>query len=322
MQPTIVSRDLVRGNPSMRRRYVLVSGGVGGARMARGLAACPRVETTVIVNVADDDRVYGVEVSPDIDTVLYTLAGMEGPDGWGRASETWTTLSELARFPLDTTFRLGDRDLAMNLFRTNELAAGRPLSEVTAAAARALGVETRIIPVTDGRVRTMLRTAEAGWIDFQTYFVRRRHRDRVLEVRFDGAGDARPAPGVLEAVAAADVVVIGPSNPVLSIWPILAVPGLREAVSAARTVLAVSPLIGGRAVKGPTVEIMSALGLPATSRGILDAYGGMVTHLVVDGTDSADSEELAPAAVLSADIRISEAASSRRLAEEVVTWLS
>ena len=172
-------------------KIVILAGGVGGARMARGFDAIDRVDTTIVVNVGDDDLIYGVDLSPDIDTVVYMLAGVEGPLGWGRNDDTWMVMDELERFELDTSFRLGDRDL-----------------------------------------RTRVRTAEDGeWLDFQTYFVRRGHSNRVSELAYDGAAEALPAPGVLEAIGSADAVVLAPSNPFLSVLPILAIPGIREAIS-------------------------------------------------------------------------------------------
>ncbi|MFP4073566.1 MAG: 2-phospho-L-lactate transferase CofD family protein, partial [Actinomycetota bacterium] len=199
-------------------KVVELSGGVGGARMARGLAAVPEVDLTVIVNVGDDASNHGLHISPDLDTVVYTLAGVEGPRGWGRADDTFTLNNELGRFGVDNTFQLGDRDLALKLFRTNELANGARLSDVTARIARAFDVSPTVLPATDEPLRTMVRTAD-GWLTFQEYFVKRGHRDEVVELRFDGAEDAAPAPGVLEAIRDADMVIIGPSNPLLSIWP-------------------------------------------------------------------------------------------------------
>ncbi|HSM43881.1 MAG TPA: 2-phospho-L-lactate transferase CofD family protein, partial [Acidimicrobiia bacterium] len=188
--------------------------------MARGLAALPEVELTVVVNVGDDAHNHGLRVSPDLDTVVYTLAGVEGSLGWGRAADTFALNDELGRFGVDNTFQLGDRDLALKLFRTNEMSRGAPLSEVTDRVARSFEIDARVVPATDDPTRTMVRLAE-GWVGFQEYFVARRHRDDVLELRFDGADSARPAPGVLNSIARADRVIIGPSNPPLSIWPIL-----------------------------------------------------------------------------------------------------
>lgn len=286
--------------------------------MLRGLAAIEEIELTAVVNVGDDDRIYGLHLSPDLDTVLYTLAGVHSETrGWGRTDETWNVMDELAAFPLDSTFRLGDRDLALNLYRTTRLFEGATLSEVTGELAKALGVACRVVPVSDDPVRTKVRTAEE-WLDFQDYFVRRRHSVTVSEVRFDGVTDARPAPGVLDAISVSDAVVIGPSNPFLSIWPILAVPGVREAMGGKR-VMAVSPLIGGAAVKGPLAELLVSLGHSLDTAGISSAYDDLLTDLVVHRGDE-PSIEIAPRVHVT-DTLIQEPAAATRLASELISWL-
>lgn len=301
-------------------QIAMLSGGVGGARMVRGFAALDGISPVVIVNVADDERIHGLCVSPDLDTVVYTLAGVEGEEGWGRADETWRVTTELARFGVDTRFRLGDTDLATNLFRTERLADGVPLSEVTRSICDAFGVRTEILPATNDEVRTFLRRKGSDeWLDFQTYFVRRQHTDRIDRVRYEAIDAARPAPGVLDAIRAADAVVIGPSNPILSIRPILAVPGIREAVAAHPRVLVVSPLIGGDAVKGPAATLLADLGYRPGTKGVLEAYAGIVSDVVVD-TEDAD-EEIERVRVWSTDIRIPDPESSRRLAQEIISWL-
>ena len=270
----------------------LLSGGVGGARMARGLAAVlPPDELTVVVNVGDDEVVYGVHVSADVDTVVYTLAGVEGPEGWGLADDTFEVMWAMEQIGVDTSFRLGDRDLAVCLSRTQALGAGEPLSEITARIADTLGVEHRVIPASDDPIRTRLETADGEWLDFQEYFVIRRHQDEIASIRYHGAEEAEPAPGVVEAITDAELVVVAPSNPPLSIWPILAVPGLREAVAAAERVIAVSPLFGGKALKGPADRVMASLGLPPGNRGVAEAYDGLITDLVIDQSDAADRIE-------------------------------
>ena len=276
----------------------VLSGGVGGARLARGLAAVlPPEDLTVVVNVGDDEEVYGLSVSPDLDTVAYTLAGREGPEGWGVAGDTFTVMDHLRALGEDTWFRLGDADLALNLSRIAALRRGDPLSEVTTRLAAALGVGCRLLPVTDGRLRTQIGTAAGEWLSFQDYFVRRGQRDEVTGVRFSGPGASTPAPGVLEALQAARLLVIGPSNPPLSIWPMLAVRGVRETVAAAPRVIAVSPLFGGRALKGPAPRVMAGLGLPAGNAGVLAAYEDLITDLVVDEGDAADCATLGGGAV-------------------------
>lgn len=296
-------------------KIVELSGGVGGARMARGLAALPEVELTVVVNVGDDEVVHGLHVSADIDTVIYTLAGQEGAEGWGRAGDTFTFNEELGRFGVDNRFRLGDRDLALNLYRTNRLNEGAPLSTVTAEIATAFGVSVGVIPATDDPLRTTVRTAE-GWLAFQDYFVLRQNRDEVLEVRYDGAEDASSAPGVVTAIETADMVVIAPSNPPLSIWPVLAVEGVREAVARHSNVVAVSPLFGGKALKGPADRVMASLGLPPGNAGVVAAYDGLIGLLVIDSRDS-DSEEL-DVETLVTDTLIKDPEAAMRLAQAII----
>lgn len=295
-------------------KVVLLSGGVGGARMARGFAALDDVDLTVVVNVGDDESIHGLHVAADLDTVIYTLAGVEGPEGWGRRDESFTVNEELARFGVDNRFRLGDLDLAVNIFRTSELAKGRPLSSITSQIAEGFEIRAKVIPATDEPLRTQVQTLE-GWIAFQEYFVLRGTRDQVTAIRF--AGSAAPAPGVIEDLESADLVVIAPSNPPLSIWPILAVDGIRTAVEAHPRVTAVSPLIGGKALKGPADRVMASLGLPPGNRGVVDAYSGVINSLVIDHTDAAEASDLGVATLVT-DTNIKELASSRRLAEEIV----
>lgn len=285
--------------------------------MARGLAALDDVELTVVVNVGDDATNHGLSVSPDLDTVVYTLGGVEGPMGWGRAGDTFAMNDELGRFGLDNTFQLGDRDLALKLYRTNRIAAGATLSQVTAEVCASFGITAGVIPASDDPVRTMVRL-EDGWVSFQEYFVTRRHRDEVLELRFDGANLAKPAPGVIEAIANADVVVIAPSNPPLSVWPILEVGGIRPAVESHPAVTAVSPLIGGRSVKGPADRVMTALGLPAGNLGVAEAYDGLIDRLVIDSSDRDDVDSIEGIDIVVTDTLIKDPAAAARLAAELV----
>jgi LPPG:FO 2-phospho-L-lactate transferase len=247
---------------------------------------------TAIVNVGDDLEFLGLQVSPDLDTVLYTLAGLLDEErGWGVRDETTNALATAERLGADSWFTLGDRDIGLHLVRTSALHSGEPLSTVTARIAAALGVETRLLPASDERVRTILAT-DAGELDFQSWFVGRRHTDPVLGVRFDGAEAASPAPGVLEALAAADRIVIAPSNPFVSIDPILAVPGIRAAVAVRRAdAAAVSPIVGGRALRGPLAEMLSGLGHEPSALGVARLYAELVSTFVVDLADA----ELAPA---------------------------
>lgn len=299
-------------------KIVELSGGVGGARMARGLAALPGIDLTVVVNVGDDADNHGLRISPDLDTVVYTLAGLEGPHGWGRTDDTFALNTELARFGVDNTFQLGDRDLALKLFRTHAMSIGEPLSAVTAAVGASFGLTHRIVPVSDDRLRTMIRVAD-GWISFQEYFVTRRFADEVLEVAYEGATEARPAPGVIEAVEDADLVVIAPSNPPLSIWPMTAVPEFRAALSAHPAVTAISPLIGGKTVKGPADRVMVALGLPSGNAGVATAYEGLIDRLVIDLSDGDDADSLGDIDVMITDTLIKEPEQAARLAREIVT---
>lgn len=297
-------------------KIVELSGGVGGARLARGLAALDQVELTVVVNVGDDAENHGLVVCPDIDTVIYTIAGEEGPYGWGRRDDTFHFNDELARFGVDNTFRLGDRDMALKVYRTRQLAINS-LSKVTEAISRSFGIEAAILPATDDRLRTMVRI-DSGWISFQEYFVDRRYRDEVLELRFDGSASASPAPGVVEAIRRADRVIIGPSNPPLSIWPIMAVPGIREAVVEHPDVTAVSPLIGGKSVKGPADRVMLSLGLPGGNAGVAAAYEGLIDRLVIDHADLAEAGSI-DIEIMASDTLIQERAQGIRLARELVS---
>ena len=281
----------------MTPSVALLSGGVGGARLARGFEHLPDVTTTVVVNVADDDTIYGLSVSPDIDTVLYTLAGLEGPHGWGRAGDTMVLMEHLDALGVDTRFRLGDADAALNICRTMRLKSGDSLHEITTSLANSLDIRSRILPATNHPVRTELRTGPDRWIPFQEYFVLRGHRDEVLEVRYTGAGEATAAPGVTEAILSADVVVITPSNPPLSIWPILAVSDIAAALKQAGRVMAVSPLFGGRALKGPADRVMASLGLPPGNSGVLAAYEGILDDLFIDSGDRDDTPRLAASGV-------------------------
>ena len=276
---------------------VLLAGGVGGARAARAITGSLEPGAlTVIGNVGDDETIYGLAVSPDLDTLVYTLAGIEGPAGWGLAGDTFAVMDHLDTLGVPTSFRLGDRDLATCLSRTAALAAGETLSKVTGTIAASLGVVTPVLPATDDPVRTTIRITTGEWLSFQDYFVTRGHRDEVTGVEYEGAEDARPAPGVIDAIAAADLVVIAPSNPPLSIFPTLAVPGIRDAIAAKERVVAISPLFGGRALKGPADRVLASLGFPPGNAGVLAAYEGLVTDLVIDDGDADDVAILAGSA--------------------------
>lgn len=270
---------------------VVLCGGVGAARFLEGLVrAVDPVEVTAIVNVGDDATFHGLHVSPDLDTVLYTLAGVVDPErGWGLRGDTFAVQGALAQLGRDTWFQLGDGDIATHLHRTALLREGVPLSAATARLAHAFGVSVRLLPASDEPEATMVRTDD-GWLAFQEYFVRRGQRDIVREVRFDGP--RTPAPGVLEAIGAARVVIVAPSNPIVSIGPIVAVRGVREALAnTAAPVVAVSPIVGGEAIKGPAAAMLRSLGHEVSPAGVARLYAGFLDTLVIDEHDSA----LAPA---------------------------
>jgi LPPG:FO 2-phospho-L-lactate transferase len=267
----------------------VLAGGVGAARFLRGLvrATDPR-RVTVIGNTADDEEFFGLHVAPDLDTVLYTLAGRVDPvQGWGLRGDTFVCLDALQALGVPAWFRLGDADLATHLLRTAWLRAGQSLTEVTARLARLHGLRTRLLPMTDDRVRTFVHTG-AGRLPFQSYLVRDRARGRVRRIELAGLGSARPAPGVLRALREADAVVIAPSNPLVSVAPILGVRGVRRALARRRVpAAAISPLVGGRPVKGPLHRMLRGLGLEVSPRGVARRYRGLIDVFVLDRRDAA-----------------------------------
>ena len=268
----------------------VLCGGVGAARLLAGLVrVVPPADVTAVVNVADDMEMHGLAISPDLDTVVYTVAGAIDPDrGWGLRDESWQAMSTLGLYGGETWFGLGDRDLGTHLYRTARRAEGAPLSAVSGEIARGWGLGLAVLPATDDRVRTMLTLADDGEeVTFQDYFVRRRHDVAVSAVRFDGAAEAGPAPGVREAIAAAETVLIAPSNPIVSIGPLLAIDGVRAAVEARRDdVVAISPLVGGRALKGPADRLMRELGHDDSVVGVARLYAPVAGTLVIDEQDA------------------------------------
>jgi LPPG:FO 2-phospho-L-lactate transferase len=278
-------------------KVTLLAGGTGGAKMAHGLQhVLDPGELTVIVNIADDAEIYGLSISPDLDTILYTLAGMASPDtGWGVAGDTWTALDMLRRYGEPTWFRVGDADLATHVRRTRLLREGRSLTEATAEMAGALGVASHILPASDDRLRTVLQT-DAGDLEFQDYFVRERQEPTVRGVRLDGLDAARPSEAALIAIDTAERVVIGPSNPIVSIGPILALPGLSEAIRAAGDSgtprIAVSPIVAGQALRGPADRMLSSLGHEPTAAGVARLYSGLVDTFVLDEADAHLASEI------------------------------
>jgi LPPG:FO 2-phospho-L-lactate transferase len=307
---------------SGKGRVVALCGGVGGAKLAAGLARVLREELVVIVNTADDFEHLGLAISPDIDTVLYTLGGRADKErGWGRADESWRFLAALKELGGETWFQLGDQDLALHVLRTRALRAGRTLTEIVGEVARQFGICATILPMSDDAIRTIVATPE-GDLAFQRYFVERRCAPEVLGIRFDGAQEARASAQVREALEAPGLraVVICPSNPYLSVDPILATPGIRELIEAAQApAIAISPIIGGAAIKGPTTKIMRELGAPATSQTIAQHYNGLIDGLVIDEADAAE-RDLPGVAVKVARTLMQSEADRDRLAVEALAF--
>ena len=264
-----------------------LAGGVGGAKLASGLQdVLPPGELSMVVNTADDFDLWGLHICPDLDTVMYTLAGISNPEtGWGIVDESFETLNMLERYGEETWFRLGDRDLATHILRTSRMRSGETLTEVTAGLSAVLGVDSAVLPMSDDPVFTVLETAE-GHLEFQEYFVRRGQRDEVLAIELRGIQDARPTERVLAAISGADAIVLCPSNPVVSVGPILALPGMTEALSSSSAPkVAVSPIVGGRALKGPADRMLASLGHEVSAAGVARMYAGLVGGMVIDRTD-------------------------------------
>jgi LPPG:FO 2-phospho-L-lactate transferase len=304
-------------------RVVLLAGGTGGAKMAHGFQmALPPGDLAVIVNVADDSERHGLLVCPDLDTVMYTLAGLADPQqGWGVARDTRTAHAMLERLGAETWFQIGDADLAVHVRRNELLRDGRSLTEVTEALSSALGVRSRILPATDDPVRTRVGI-DGGELDFQEYFVHRRQADAVRSLRFEGAEAARPGPAALDALRDAELVVIGPSNPLVSIGPILAVPGIRQAlVATSAPRVAVSGIVAGQAIRGPADRMLASLGHEVSALGVARLYAGLVDQFVIDEADAAlaaDIEALGMAVSVLPTVMRSDA-DRERLARSLVS---
>jgi LPPG:FO 2-phospho-L-lactate transferase len=304
-----------------RSLVVALSGGVGGAKLALGLSRVLAPEDLLIVaNTGDDFEHLGLSISPDIDTLCYVLSGLDNPVlGWGRRDETWSFMETIATLGGESWFRLGDRDLALHVERTRRLRAGETLSQVTRAVCRQLGIAQHVLPMSDDPVRTRVHTDE-GWLDFQDYFVRRQCKPVVRELVFEGVARARPQPDILAALASGTVraIVICPSNPFISIEPILAVPGMREALAGCGApVVAVSPIVGGRAIKGPTAKMMQELGLTISAATAAQRYGSLLTGYVVDPSDAGGVRGLS-AAVRTAPTLMTDLATREALARTVL----
>ena len=301
---------------------VALAGGVGGAKLAHGLSmVLPPESLTVVVNTGDDFEHLGFHISPDVDTVLYTLAGLANAEtGWGLAGETWSFLDALGRLGGETWFRLGDRDLATHVERRRRLLAGQSLTEVTRALCAALGVRATVLPMSDDRLRTLVQTDE-GELGFQEYFVLRQCRPQVTGFVFDGLDRARPTAQVVQALTAADLVVLCPSNPFVSLGPILALPGVKELVRA-RLTLAVTPIVGGQALKGPAGKMLAELGFESSAAAVAQYYDGLLRGFVLDALDESLLGEVRGQGlrVLVTDTIMRSDAGRARLAQQVLDF--
>lgn len=307
-------------NP-MKRKVVALAGGVGGAKLATGLqAALPPGCLTVIVNTGDDFVHWGLQICPDLDTVLYNLAGINNPEmGWGRQNEAWTVLAEMERYGGENWFRIGDQDLALHLRRTEWLRLGLSLTEVTDRLRRMLGIPSAILPMCNESVRTLVHTDE-GDLPFQHYFVRRRCEPTLVDLSFVGADSATLSPEVRNALLAAYLVVFCPSNPYVSIDPILSVPGLREALGQiAAPKVAVSPIVGGQAIKGPAAKMMRELGEASSPLTVVDHLGDVLDGFVIDHADAALADAVILPALVTGTV-MTDLASKERLAQEILAF--
>lgn len=305
-------------------KVVALAGGVGGAKLADGLQSIlPDGDLTVVVNTADDFRLWGLHISPDLDTVMYTLAGVANPEtGWGVWDETFEALGMLDRYGQDTWFKLGDRDLATHVLRTARLRNGEPLTEITASLSAALGVDAALLPMCDEPVSTLVHAPD-GPLEFQDYFVRRRQKDEVLGIELQGIEAARISGAVTDALAEAEVVIFCPSNPVVSIGPILAVPRMPEVLEASPAPkIAVSPIVGGRALKGPADRMMESLGHEVSATGVARMYEGLADGMLIDRVDAEEHDRIADLGMkmLVTDSIMRDAEDRVRLAREVLEF--
>jgi LPPG:FO 2-phospho-L-lactate transferase len=312
---------LTESQPESQPRIVAFAGGVGGAKLADGLMrSLPPGALTVIVNTGDDFTHYGLSISPDLDTVMYTLSGLADPvKGWGLVDDTREMIGMMQRYGDEAWFGLGDRDMATHLLRTQALSQGKTLSDVTTWFATQLNIPVRILPMSNERVATIVETVEYGTLAFQEYFVRYRWQPTVSKLRYEGADRARPSPGLLEIIEQATGIVICPSNPLLSIEPILQILGVRTALECRRVpCVAISPIIAGQAVKGPAAKLMAELGLDASVAGVASYYGNLIDGLVID---EADRNIQIPQHVLVTDAWMRSIDDRVRLAKEVLSWM-
>jgi LPPG:FO 2-phospho-L-lactate transferase len=307
-------------------RVAALAGGVGGAKLLRGLdrvldSGGSAGSLTAIVNTGDDAEIYGVHVSPDVDIVTYWLAGIADYErGWGISGDTFTVIDGLAALEAESWFRLGDRDFATCIYRSRRMSDGMTLSAITEEIGRSLGVRPLVLPMSNDRVRTQIVTPEGTVLDFQEYFVKLRTEPEVVEVRYDGIDSARPAPGVIERIEMADVVVLCPSNPVLSIGPILGVAGVHEALARHANVVAVSPIVRGRALKGPADRLLKSLGGDSSASGAAGYLTGICDLFVVDATDESEVAKVEAFGMncTALDTIMSDASAAERLARELL----
>ncbi len=318
-----------RIEPHKTLKVAALAGGVGGAKLAHGLALLlPPENLTIIVNTGDDFEHFGLHISPDLDTVCYTLAGLANPDtGWGRSGESWNAIQNITRLGGPAWFHLGDQDLGTHLERTRRLQTGQSLSAVTRVFCQAWNVQATVLPMSDDPVRTWVETEELGWLPFQSYFVEHRCEPRVRGFAFKGQEQAQPAPGVIEAIEAAHAVVFCPSNPWVSINPILALPQVRDRVASKGkrgdgTVVAVSPIIGGQAVKGPLAKMYQELGITPSAIAVAEQYQDLLSGFVLDRVDENQAETIAALGVqtLETDTLMKTVEDRRRFAEEVLDF--
>ncbi|MEN6436775.1 MAG: 2-phospho-L-lactate transferase [Anaerolineaceae bacterium] len=304
-------------------KITALAGGVGGAKLADGLARCLSVgELTVIVNIGDDFDYFGLHICPDLDTVCYTLAGLSNPDtGWGRSNESWVVLDNISRLGGPAWFHLGDQDIATHLERTRRLKAGESLTQIVKGFCSAWGIGTNVLPMSDQDVRTIVKTKSLGELEFQDYFVRNHCEPKVTGFRFKGIETAAPAPGVIDAIRQADYIIICPSNPWVSIAPILSVPGIRQEITK-KTVVAVSPIIGGQAVKGPAAKMFRELGLEASAMAVAEQYRDFLKGFVLDTMDTSNIETIKQWGIipLVSDTLMKTIEDRQRLASEILSF--
>jgi len=304
-------------------KIVALAGGVGGAKMANGFAQClPSKDLTIVVNTGDDFNHLGLWICPDLDTVTYTLSGLSNPQtGWGLKNESWNSLAQISILGGPTWFQLGDKDLGLHLERTRRLANGEPLSRITASFCKSFNIEASILPMTDAIVQTHVLTKESGDLLFQEYFVKNQCRPTAIGFRFDGIEKAQPAPEVLERIQDSDYIILCPSNPFVSIDPILSVPEMRETMIG-KKVIAISPIIGGKALKGPAAKMFTELGILPTSASVAQHYQPLLTGIAIDTVDSNEVEQISHWGIIPyvTDTVMSTHSGQKRLAMELLKF--